>query len=398
MKMADPCVVAGMEVVTALGAGLERNWEGLRHGICAIRPMTRFSQELHATRYAAEVSKADQEFMRHDLTLTDISLAYLLGLWVARRALNQADWAAQDLRIGLILSTTKADLDDFEGALNSDGYRHGRRFNPYVMASDLARTLGLSGPVFAVSNACASGLVALIQGARLLERGTADCVLVVGVDVLTDFVIGGFSSLRALSPKPARPFDEERDGLSLGEGAAAMLLTRQSRQTPASARGERTTLLGWAVSNDAEHMTAPSRDGTGLRLAMERALQMAGQAPVDIDYVNAHGTGTLFNDEMESQAIAAVFSETPSPPTTSMKGSIGHTLGAAGVIEAALSIKAMAEKVTPPSTGFAKSGVSKPLNIPTEPLASPGLSNVLCLKSGFGGVNAVLSMGRESVS
>ncbi len=387
--MPESCVISGMGVVTALGAGVDRSWDALVAGECGIRPMTRFQAERYTTGIAGEVCEEDLERLREEVAVSGLSRAYVLAMWVAGQAL--AESGVDPRKVALLLSTTKADLEDFELALDGDAYRGSRRFNPYVMATDLARLLGVSDRVCAVSNACASGLVAMIQGARWLQRGAAEHVLVIGVDILTDFVISGFSCLRALSASPARPFDTARDGLSLGEGAAAIVLSPRSALQGADARAR---VLGWSVSNDAEHITAPSREGRGLRRAIESALRMADRVPKDIGYINAHGTGTKFNDEMESQAVSRVYEGMAQPPLTSMKGSFGHTLGAAGVIEAVLSVRAMDEETIPPSVGFETLGVTKILNVSASAVAAPGLRNSLCMKSGFGGVNAALVLGR----
>jgi len=386
--MPDSCVISGMGLVTALGAGVDRNWDALVAGECGIRPMTRFQTDRYITGVAGEVCAKDLGTLREELADSDISRAYAFAMWVARQALGES--GVDPRKVALILSTTKGDFEDFECAVKDNGYVSGRRFNPYVMATDLGGLLGLSGPICAVSNACASGLVAIMQGARWLQREVADYVLVVGVDILTDFVLSGFSCLRALSPRPARPFDAARDGLSLGEGAAAIVMSRLSTIPDADVRAR---VLGWSVSNDAEHITSPSREGSGLRRAMESALLMADRGPKDIGYINAHGTGTTFNDEMESQAVSRVYADMTQPPTTSMKGSIGHTLGAAGVIEAVLTVRAMEEKLIPPSVGFETLGVTKDLNVSSSVVTAPDLQNALCMKSGFGGVNATLVLG-----
>lgn len=380
--------VTGMGVVSALGAGVESNFARLCAGDIGIRPMTRFRAEKYIAGIAAEVPDDVYAALHKDIGDTSVSRTQLLALAAAREAIGQADYVSEST--ALILSTTKADFDDFEAAMSdTDSLRAvSLRFNPIVLAENLAAELDLGGPVYAVSNACASGLIAVEQAMRVLERGMATHALVIGVDVLSDFVISGFSSLRALDPEPARPFDADRKGLSLGEGAGALLLSNEI--------GTRTfaRILGAANSNDAEHITAPSREGSGLRRSIEACLSRAGRSLSDIGYINAHGTATPFNDEMECQAISRLYGDADQPPLTSMKGSIGHTLGAAGVIEAALSMEAMRTETIPPSPGYAAHGVTGPLNIPTQPMKAPQLDNVLCMKSGFGGLNAAVLLGR----
>ena len=206
------------------------------------------------------------------------------------------------------------------------------------------------------------------------------------------FVVKGFQSLRSLSTGPCRPFDKSRDGLSLGSGAGAVLLASADNQ-PANALA---SISGWSCTNDATHITAPAKGGAGLQSAVRQALAMAGLQPSDIGYINAHGTGTVFNDEMEAQAYYQVFSPNL-PVTASLKGYIGHTLGAAGVIEAILSVMVLNKKLTPASLGFSELGVGQPLRIPMENTPIPDLRYVLSSKVGFGGINAVMVLG-EPVS
>jgi len=379
-----------MGVVTALGVGVETNWQRLHAGVVGILPMKRFRPEKYTTSVAAEIPEHIFAALRGGAASGDCSRAQLLATAASREALAHQDFAPETT--SLVLSTTKADFDDFEATMSESKYGATRRFNPYVFALGLATDLGLGGPVCAVSNACASGLVAVVHAARILDRGAATHALVVGVDTLTDFVIGGFSSLRALSPVPARPFDASRSGLSLGEGAGALLLTAVPSGNSFA------TFLGAAITNDAEHITAPSKEGRGLRKAIDVCLRRADRSLGDIDYINAHGTGTLFNDEMECQALHHLFADSPQPPLTSMKGSFGHTLGAAGIVEAILSIQAMRSGALPPSTGYEAVGVSHPLNISARALDAPNMNTILCLKSGFGGVNAVVAFGREGAA
>src|SRR5436309_3591481 len=242
-----------------------------------------------------------------------------------------------------------------------------------LLAADLAAALGASGPIQCVSLACVSGLLALQQGAKLIQRGAADAVLVVGVDHLSAFVLAGFSALKALDPLGCRPFDRDRCGLSPGEAGAAIVLVRSgtvastvatkfrhsavatipSPPEPRTLSGleERVrerrpfpavVIRGWGSSNDANHMTGPSRDGAGLALAIRSALNSAQLQPEAIDWVNAHGTATPFNDAMEFQALRNVFGAA-CPPFNGFKGMVGHTLGAAGVLETILCVVAMKE-------------------------------------------------------
>jgi 3-oxoacyl-[acyl-carrier-protein] synthase II len=214
-----------------------------------------------------------------------------------------------------------------------------------------------------------------------------DAVFVVGVDHLSAFVVAGFTALKALDPKGCRPFDRDRCGLSPGEAGAAIVLVRANRAPPVAIR-----IHGWGGSNDANHLTGPSRDGSGLALAIRRALETARLQPQDIAYVNAHGTGTPYNDAMESLALRAVFGE-PCPPVSGAKGMLGHTLGAAGVVETILCVLAMQERLLPGTPGLAMPAEGAPASLLREPRAVARLNHVLKLNTGFGGVNGALILG-----
>ena len=244
---------------------------------------------------------------------------------------------------------------------------------------------GARGPVQCVSVACVSGLVAISQGAKLIQRGAADAVLVVGVDHLSAFVVAGFTALKAIDPVGCRPFDRERRGLSPGEAGAALVLVRSDL-----AAHPAITLRGWGGSNDANHMTGPARDGSGLAQAIRAALAMADLPLDEIGYVNAHGTGTPYNDAMESAALRAVFGDASCPPVSGAKGMLGHTLGAAGVIETILCVLAMRERLLPGTPRLDTPADEAPASLVREPRAVSRLDHVLKLNTGFGGANGAL--------
>jgi 3-oxoacyl-(acyl-carrier-protein) synthase len=289
-------------------------------------------------------------------------------------------------RIGLVLSTTKANIEALErisdGRPCSDLAR--RHLQGDFLAADLAAGHGARGPVQCVSVACVSGLVAIQQGAKLIQRGAADAVLVVGVDHLSAFVLAGFTALKAIDPEGCRPFDQARRGLSPGEAGAAVVLVRAELVTSPAV-----TLRGWGSSNDANHMTGPARDGSGLAQAIRVALAMAGFEPDGIDYVNAHGTGTPYNDAMESAALGSVFGDR-CPPVSGSKGMLGHTLGAAGVVETILCVLALRERCLPGTPRLGIAAEDTPAGLVKEPRSVPRLNHVLKLNTGFGGVNGAI--------
>jgi 3-oxoacyl-[acyl-carrier-protein] synthase II len=289
-------------------------------------------------------------------------------------------------RRGLVLSTTKADITALEGALRHQpgSVMAQRHLFPALLAADLGAAHDIAGPVQCVSIACVSGLLAIQQGALLIQEDKADLVFVVGVDLFSDFVLSGFTKLRSLDPGGCRPFDAERKGLSLGEGAGAVALAR--RQTLASPA---LMVTGWGSSNDANHLSAPSRDGSGLALAMNRALQKAGVTPGAIDFVHAHGTGTSFNDAMEGMALRSVFG-VHVPPYCSSKGLFGHTLGAAGLLETIVCLIAARHQLLPGTPGLRSPDPAVPESLLQQPRPAQSLRRLLKINAGFGGVNAAL--------
>jgi 3-oxoacyl-(acyl-carrier-protein) synthase len=282
---------------------------------------------------------------------------------------------------GLVISTTKGAVDElFE---SEKGPWPGQ---PWDLGRMVAAEFGLDGPVSTVSAACASGTLAIIDAAqRLLSGGRAGSYLVVGVDLLSTFVVGGFAGLHALAGETCRPFDQKRDGLALGEGIGALLITTRAeaeRQGWPVFAG----IKGWGVSGDAGHITAPCREASGLIRAL--GICTAGGS-LRVGGVNAHGTGTRYNDAMEIKAFRKCFDA--KIPVHSVKGAIGHCLGAAGVIEAAISVKSLGERVIPPTVGLdepdselANIAGNKPYN-----LVHP---SIVSCNSGFGGINAAVML------
>jgi 3-oxoacyl-(acyl-carrier-protein) synthase len=283
-------------------------------------------------------------------------------------------------RAALLIATAKGEMEPW---LNEQP-----KADPAVWADGLAALPALMGDVLGelpapriISNACVSGAQALMEGAEMLLDGDTDAALVVGADALSPFIAQGFRALQADSPTGARPFDAERDGLSLGEAGAAALLTRD---------GDGPRLIGWGASNDANHISGPSRDGSGLALAIERAL--AGIDRSRVVAICAHGTGTRYNDAMEARAFHKAFAGKP-PPVFAIKGAIGHSMGAAGLIEAIVSARVAAEGIAPPTVGFTRGDDEYPLDVIHGSARDVGKGLVLSTNSGFGGMNTALVIG-----
>ena len=239
------------------------------------------------------------------------------------------------------------------------------------------------GPAAVLSNACASSGKAFASAKRWLEAGIVDAVLVGGADSLCQLTLRGFGSLGLLSEEPARPFSRERRGINIGEGAAFALVERS---------GEGPLLLGVGESSDAHHMTRPDPEGRGAQAAMEAALADARVSPNDVDYVNAHGTGTRFNDAMEARAIRSTLGSAADPLVVSTKGYVGHTLGAAGATEAVFVLQALQEGWIPASAGADPLDPEIGLNVPTA-MCETELRVALSNSFAFGGSNVSLVFG-----
>ena len=283
-----------------------------------------------------------------------------------------------------ILSTTKGNIE----LLNDENGTSVLSLSG--TAKQLAAEIGVSDSLV-ISNACISGVMALIVGKRFLDSKKYDHVIVVGADVLSHFVISGFESLKALSPDPCRPFDALRNGINLGEAASVIILSAK----PEPLAGKMAIkITGGGLSNDANHISGPSRTGEELKMAISKSLKEAGKSPIEIDFISAHGTATIFNDEMEAKAFNLMKMETL--PLHSLKGYFGHTLGAAGVVESAMSIQSLLNNEIITSKGYERSGVSLPVNVCTE-LISKELTTCIKTASGFGGCNAAIVFQKEYV-
>jgi 3-oxoacyl-[acyl-carrier-protein] synthase II len=259
------------------------------------------------------------------------------------------------------------------------------------VADIVGAKFGLTSNGICVSASCASSAIAVAHGAALIESGRTEAVLVCCGDLITEYAFAGFSSLKALSPFPCRPFDRDRKGLSLGEGAAALLLMNAARARREN-RDQLGTILGWGIANDATHITAPAKSGRGLVQAVDQALRSAKRKPEEITAISAHGTGTVYNDLMEINAFRQVFGERK-VPMYSIKGAIGHTMGAAGGIEIILGLKTLSTWMVPPTVGFLSPEKGAEGQVSPEPQPVSG-DYLLTTNSGFGGVNAALVLGR----
>ena len=298
-------------------------------------------------------------------------------------------------RIGVFIGTSTAGIlqtelayrqrDPASGALPND-FLYGPTHNSFSVADYVRRRFGLEGPAVAVSSACASSAKVFASARRMIEAGVIDAALVGGTDSLCLTTLYGFHSLQLSSPQPCRPFDQARDGISIGEAGAFGLLERM----PESLDANSILLKGVGESSDAYHMSAPHPEGLGARRAMQNALSTAALDPADIDYINLHGTGTPTNDRSESQAITSVFG--PTTPCSSTKGATGHTLGAAGALEAVISALAIKNGLMPGGVHTATIDPTLTAHYIRENRRAR-VGTVLSNSFGFGGTNCSLIFG-----
>lgn len=374
--------LARTRAVSALGATLEELWEGLLEGRSGIAPVVRFPTRGYVTALAAEVP--------------GLAVAGNASRLEALLDLLLADFGPVPEGTWLVTASTKGKIDALEHLRQGRPYRAEDLWLRAVPAAVAERLVGISpqGSVN-VNAACASSTIALAQAATRIAAGQVPAALVVAVDMVSEFVFSGFSALKALSPGGARPFDRARDGLTLGEGACALLLVGDALASDLEP-GPRVRFSGWGVANDAFHITAPDRTGRGLHQAMAAALAKAGRSPQEVGAVCAHGTGTLYNDAMELTAFRTLFGPRV-PPAFSVKGTLGHTLGAAGALEAAVSAQSLLAGRVPPTVRLQEPDPQAEGIVSNAAVAIAG-NHLLTTNSGFGGVNAALVLSLESPS
>lgn len=292
---------------------------------------------------------------------------------------TQAGISPTDENCGLILSTTKGNVDLLASGSSETSLSDEKAFL-WKMAERIGCYFQSSHPVEVVSNACISGISAIIVGKRWIESGRYTKVIVAGGDILSHFITSGFLSFKSVSNEICRPYDEQRDGLNLGEACGAILLSTDGNK-------QDIILTGGAISNDANHISGPSRTGDGLYLAIHQAMEEAEVQPKEISFINAHGTATVYNDEMESKAIH--LARLDSIPVNSLKPYFGHTLGASGVIETIISMHEMKEGELFGTLGYEHCGVPMPLKVNATHQKLP-MKHCVKTASGFGGCNAAI--------
>jgi 3-oxoacyl-[acyl-carrier-protein] synthase II len=385
-------VVTGMGMVSAAGWTLDETWEAIAQGRGGLRTLSLFESQRCGKLPVGEVTGDPQARSG----LAGGSRSDHLAVWAARQA-----WADAGLdtscfapdRGAVVLGALTGGMlftEEFLSRLHLEHRVDASHLADRACcntADRIAEIFGLGGFRTTVSNACASGGAALGLGCDLIEAGEADVVLAGGVDSLNRIVLNGFNSLMLVSPDGCRPFDAQRKGMSVGEGAGVLVLESEEH---ARARGARVRawLAGRGNTCDAHHVSAPQPEGRGLTEAMRLALDGAGLLPTAVDYINAHGTGTADNDPAEAKAIRALFGDTP-PAVSSTKRFFGHTLAAAGAIEAIVAVLALERQAIPPNLGLR----TVDPKIPLEPVAEyrpAKLEVAMSTSLGFGGNNSAV--------
>jgi len=403
-----PVVITGLGAVSPLGWGLGSFWDGLRSGKTAIGPFDRFDHSGYRSHLAAQVDLTAEPERPRGKPLR-LSLADRFAIAAAREAVARAklDLSGCRGRAGVYFGSSTGGMREAEvylEALLAAAAGRGKPPATSLLASQqhsspgnaVARDLGIGGPVQTVSVACASSAMAIGDAVRAVRRGEVDVAIAGGSDSLCRLTYAGFNALMAVDQRPCRPFRGDRAGLSLGEGAAALVLEPLER---AMGRGARPFALaaGEAATCDAHHMTTPHPEGIGIAEAIRGALADALLDPSEIDFVNAHGTGTLLNDTAEYEALVAVFGDrAPDLPVTSTKSLVGHLLGSAGALEAVATILCLLNgEVHPmPDDGTSDPRIRLRLVL-GRPLRLARARHALSTNLAFGGANAALVFARH---
>jgi len=390
--------ITGTGIISAIGNNTREVFESLVASRSGIGPITHLDTIHRGKIPVAEVKKSSEELL--DMTLhtgdTSLTRTALLGMIAAREALESAGITETvKRRTALISATTVGGMDRSENfwAAFLDHPAKGRlrdivHHDCAESTERIARFTGIHDFVTTLSTACSSSANAFMLGAEMIHAGMVDRVVAGGTDAMTRFTINGFNTLMILDKNGCRPFDENRAGLTLGEGAAFLVLESESSLAE---RGvvPLAGLAGWGNANDAYHQTASSPEGTGARLAMEKALALSGLTPREISYINVHGTGTQNNDLSEGVAIEKIFG-TEAPPFSSTKAFTGHTLGAAGAVEAVISVLSLQNHMIFPNLNWSEPMKELSIRPVTALLRNQNLRAILSNSFGFGGNNSTV--------
>ena len=403
-------VITGIGLVTPLGIGIEENWQALIEGRSGIGPITRFDASSYQTRFAGEVKNFNPEDFLPKKEARKLDLFLQFALAASQMAMEDARLTISDEespRAGAIMGCGLGGLTTIESShitLLKEGPKKISPFFIPVIIGNMAPGLmsirhNAKGPNLSIQTACAAGTHAIGVAFHMIRDGIIDIALTGGVEaVITAMAISGFNAMRALSTrndapeKASRPFDKERDGFVLSEGAAVLILEEAER---ALSRGASiyAEVIGFGLTSDAYHMTAPAPEGEGAARCMQMALDDAGIRPEDVDYINAHGTSTDLNDRFETMAIKTVFgSHAYKLAVSSTKSMTGHLLGAAGGVEAAYTALTIKRGIIPPTINYEHPDPDCDLDYVPNVARGASVKMALSNSFGFGGTNATIVM------
>jgi 3-oxoacyl-[acyl-carrier-protein] synthase-1 len=372
---------ASGNILSPIGLNAKENFSQLKNTASGVREHCNSDFSINPF-YASLFGKDD--FSKATGTQSHCTKFEMLLISSIENALENTSINPADKKTVLIISSTKGNISLLEREPYSEDLN--KRISLPTSSKLVADYFAFTNQPVIISHACISGLLAIITGMRMIQRGQYENVVIAGADVISKFVLSGFQSFLAISDDFCKPFDADRKGINLGEAAGTIILTSNA------AYSQGIKVSGGSVSNDANHISGPSRTGEELSYAISKAMNDAGVSASDIDFISAHGTATLFNDEMEAKAISLAKLE--NVPVNSLKGYYGHTLGAAGIIESIVSIFSLLENVILPTKGFHQLGVTMPINVSNAFSYAP-LQNCLKTASGFGGCNAAVIYSKQ---
>ncbi len=402
-------VITGMGAITPIGNSVDESWNNVIEGVSGVGPITQFDTQDLLVQIACEVKGFDPEDYMEKREARRIDRFQQFGIVAAQQAIDQSGLEVgpeEASRASVIISSAVGGMISVEEAMIVFSEKGPRRVTPFIIPKFMSNGAaglvsiknGFKGPTFSIASACASGSDAIGQAATMIRSGAVDMAVAGGADATISRIgVSGFDRLKAMSrhnedysDTPA-PFDKNRDGLVMGEGAAAVVLEDldRARDRGAEILGE---LVGYSSTSDSFHITAPAEDGAGGAAAMVNAIEMAGVAPDQVDYINAHGTATPLNDLSETRAIKAAFGEAAYDiPISSTKSMTGHMMGATGALEAIFCMLAIRDGVIPPTIHYRTPDPECDLDyVPNE--ARQGKVDVAISNAfGFGGHNAVLA-------
>lgn len=386
--MSKSIYIVSDNIISPLGFTSAENFEQLKQKKTGVRRLEKSA--LSADPVCAAVVDSDRletEFKKLNAAAPYTRLEQLFILSISDTLKQNPQIDITSPKTLIILSSTKGNIDLLDAA-NAGKYDKKRLFL-WETGNVIGHYFNNPNKPLIVSNACISGVVSIILAKRLLEENTYDTIIVSGADIMTPFVVSGFQSFKAVSSEVCKPYDATRDGISLGEACGSIVLSNKKELLNGM---EPIVVKGGASSNDANHISGPSRTGDGLFLAIYKTLKEANISASEIDFISGHGTATPYNDEMEAHAITDA--QLQDVPMNSLKSYFGHTLGAAGIIEAVAGIQSMRQNTLIATYNHKELGVSKPINIIRETAAAK-VDTCLKTAAGFGGCNAAVLFVKE---